>query len=303
VNAPKSDHFSVKCIKATLSAEGGVRDWSHSQLATEDSLLSKSALLFRWPHVKGLGLKHVDTSTLDNVVHCESIKNFNWLLIDCHPAHEIICGATSLLTDVEVVVLRAVSSETKIWPPHSSLDYLSEQLINFGLRLVYFFKQDNDFFIDALFVRNDYKQLLETNIESSRQELNLTHNKLHQSYEENSAMAQSIEGLESERDQLRGKVDAATLELDALQARVIEQSQESSAMAQSIEGLESERDQLKIIIENIRIELESSKTQLTESNNLNITSKMYKKMFEEEMTKAEAQIDLMKDLLKSEMGI
>ena len=83
-NVPKSDDFSVKRVQATLSAGGGIRDWTYSQLASENSLLSEKSILSRWPHIKGLGVKPVDTLTLDNLLSNEEIDNSNWLLIDCH---------------------------------------------------------------------------------------------------------------------------------------------------------------------------------------------------------------------------
>jgi hypothetical protein len=58
-----------------------------------------------------------------------------------------------------------------------------------------------------------------------------------------------------------------------------------------------ERDQLQINVGSYRIELESSKSQLIENQRQFAETRLHQKMLDEEMIKAEAQIELIKDLL------
>jgi hypothetical protein len=353
VNVPKSDDFSVKCVQATLSAGGGIRDWTHSQLASENSLLSEKAILSRWPHVKGLGVKPVDTLTLDNLIINEDINSSNWLLIDCHPAHEVLLGASTLLAGIEVVVLRGVSSETEVFPAQSCLESLCIQLNAFGLKLAHSLKQDNDLFIDALFVRFDYKKRLTLSIESSRHSLQLACEKFDQSFKECNALAQSLEVLQVERDQLRGTSDETAQELGAVKAQVAELEQQRTILNKSLEVLQVERDQLRgtsdetaqelLALKDLVTKLDKEKGELTaardaeakakteangrlaalekdkaalttareveskakadfeqrnvflEADNADLQARQ--QLFHEELVKAEAQIDLIKDLL------
>jgi hypothetical protein len=264
VNIPSSEHFSVKCVQATLSAEGGTRDWTHSQLLSEDSLLSEKAILSRWPHVKGLGVMPVNTLTLDSVLSFEDIQNCNWLLIDCHPAHEVLKGSNSLLSDVEVVLLRSFSSETEFGPAQSSFEILCQQLNDSGLKIAYAHKHDNDLIIDCLFVRFDYKKRLALSIESSNNSLQVAFNKINQSFEVNSALSQTILDLKQERDQLRIAVDTAAHELGAIKLQATELQQERPALLQTIEDLQQERDQLRIAVDTAAHELGAIKLQATE---------------------------------------
>jgi hypothetical protein len=300
VSVPKSDDYSVKCVKATLSAEGGTRNWTHSQLASEDSLLSDKAILSRWPHVKGLGVKSVDTLTLDNLISIEDIHGANWLLIDCNPAHEVLSGASSLLADIEVVVLRGYFSDIEAYPSQSRMESLRGQLNKFGLKLVYLIKQDNDLTIDALFVRFDYKDRLTVSIESSHHSLQLACEELNQSIEDQTALTRRLQALKVERDQLLATAEAATQEVGAMKARSSELEQDRTALTKSLLALKVERDQLQINVDSYRIELESSKLQLIENQKQFAETRLIQQMLDEEMIKAEAQIELIKDLLLRE---
>ena len=204
------------------------------------------------------------------------------------------------MAGIEVVVLRCVPSETEVFPAQSCLESLCVQLNAFGLKLVHSLKQDNDLFIDALFVRFDYKKRLTLSIESSHNSLQLACEKLDQSIAERTALTKSLEGLKVERDQLRDSSEATAQELGALKAQAAEFDQERTALTKSLEGLKVEREQLRIKVDSQLIELDSIKSNLSKTEKQLVETRIFQQMHDEEMIKAEAQIELIKDLLLRE---
>lgn len=226
----------VKVITAVVSAAGGLRDWTQSQLAAENSLLSFDAHCARWPHARGLTVETIQTQTLDGVVQTAGLKSPNWLIIDLHPASEVIQGAGALLDCLDVLILRTALHQVSDWPRGSFLSDATEFLGAYGLTLAHLYAVGDDRFGVAVYARDTYKEQTVTLL-SSRDEL----------AKGLESVNQQLASVENEKSEAVIAREALTQEKTALGAQIADLQVQIEAQATRTKTLESANEALNAI--------------------------------------------------------
>jgi len=271
---PNKHHFDgeVKAITAVVSASGGSRDWTTSQLTAENSLLSVDAHRARWPHARGVTVETIETQTLDSIVRTEGIHNPNWLVIDLHPASEVLEGARAVLDSLDVLILRTTSHQFSDWPQGAFLSETTELLDLRGLTLAHLYAVSDDRFGVAVYVRGTYKEQT-TKLLSSRDGLAKDLESVRQQL---GSLNQQLESLSGEKSDALLACDALAQEKTALSAQILDLKRQIGAQVARGKALESDNQQFQ-------------------STNQELTARQA--LFNEGLAKAEGQIELIKDLL------
>ena len=273
----------------------------------ESGLIDAAALTALWPNITTSSAVVLQQSSLDafatqKLPHHAKI---NWLYIDCLPALRIVQGAHKQLQHTDVIVARTVVAPLAATHPlngqGATLGELSAHLQPLGYRLLTTYEERNPALATAIYVR-DYVQALHTTraeLQTQLQQLQAAHAELLQKQE---LLAQSHKALEADlvkttegRDaEAQAKAELQT-QLQQAQAAHAELLQKQAQLAQTHKALEAsfvkktdEATQLEHRIQKLQAEHQETTHR--------------QQLMDEELLKAEAQIELIKDLLLREQA-
>jgi hypothetical protein len=308
---------SWQTLHATLAEQGGEQPYHVASNPSESGLLSPDSLQHAWPHLQTVASPTVVTRSLDEVWKDISLQlplaassQSTWLIIDCLPAADILAGGVSLLQSAQVVCARSLLANRAL---------VSDQMRAAGWTEVGWAESQHPAFGHAWFSRDI---ALELDKASQRQE---------QLTAERDALTKAKEAETQAKTALQTQLESLTKDRSEQQAQLTKQTQAQADLQSELDKakqlqaqLTAERDLLskakeaetalknKAISEKDALskekQTEASKykenqerLQQLEAINQDLQNRQH--LQHEELVKAEAQIELIKDLLLREQGI
>ena len=348
LQAQLQNYAHCQVVQAVVASQPGIANYYSQSQSNENGLCPPDYLRALWPNIKVVDTEQLPTTTLQTLLGQApgGATAFNWALIDCLPAGDVVRGAGTLPATWDVVVVRALNDVAIASDPVAdtlSLHALTQQLSAFGLEFVAIEEENHPKVVRALYVRNSAQARSEAI--QQRQEQATLANALQADLAvlqaQHDRLAQKNEKLKADRADLVRARDELSIQRDAealAKAEAIQKRQEQATLANELQAhlaaLQAQRDSLaqenaKLIADHAdmaraRDELSiqrdaaaRAKTALTtlqqettsklqrlqqlEEENQNYASRQH--LLQEELIKAEAQIDLIKDLLLREPGL
>ena len=231
------DHCQV--LQAVVAAEAGSADFYSLSQSNESGLCPPEALQPLWPNIKALRADAVETTTLHRLLSQapQGAAGYNWLVIDCLPASELLHGAGDLLNGCDVLLARALKEAPAGASPSVQamcLPALRQQLAAFGLEFVAMEEENHPQLVRALFVRNPSQQLTLVQLEARTQIEQLTQEKT-KLIADNAELSRARDELAAQRAaEAQAKSEAITLrDLEAQAKNVALQQRDALAVNQA----------------------------------------------------------------------
>lgn len=230
LQAQLQDRANCQVRQTVVAGQSGTADFYTLSQTNESGLCPATALQGLWPNIKTLRTETLPCSTLQTLLTQApgGAGAYNWAVIDCLPAHQIIAGAGDLINYWDVMTLRAFKDNTDIDTQGMCLPALRQQLAAFGLEFVSFEEENHPQMVRALFVRNPAQQVTKDN--AALTALQAKHDSLAQ---ENAKLIAGSADLTRARDQLSTQKDAeAKAKAEALAQCDAEAKAKAGALAQ-----------------------------------------------------------------------
>ena len=269
-------HPEWRLAATVLSNETSEAQYHLASNPDEDSLVPTQRLSEIWPNIRTVKAHTIPTTTLDELLSAELAVDQGppvaslWCVIDCLPADLILLGAERSLAQFSVVIARVVLTDLQSDGPVGLLSNITTCLQGKGLKRLCVVETTHPAIGYAVFVR-DYAST-------------------YQQY-----------------------ADAVSLQLHAANATITQQNEQLSEQRLQLDRLVIDRDtQLELVsnqakaIEAQQIELQDAKQQLIKMEALLAESDQGKLALQgrqghlhDDLVRAEAQIDLIKELMFS----
>lgn len=157
-------HKDSSVIQAVVAHEILQLDFYKLNKSTESGLIPPNELVALWPNIRLQDTRKVQSTTIDTLLGGMSVDStlFNWLIIDCIPAGNIIEGGKDSIEHWDVIQVRAIEDGANVISPSGLVSNLSEirnMLEVKGLHLVAKVEENHPNIVRALFVRNKNLQL------------------------------------------------------------------------------------------------------------------------------------------------
>ena len=305
----------------------------------ESSLIEPEKLTGVWCNLRQREARRLPTTTLDQLSMSagHATDGFNWAIIDCFPAARILAGAEKSLEDWDVVLTRVLIDGSLLLDSGASKDEVEEVLLAKGYRCLALETERHPAVGLALYVR-DWKAVLSTQLvqqtervarltQTAEQQTVLVTNqqaKLATLTQASDELQQERAALIVRREELEKQVHSLTQARDE-QARVAADSQvqiadlvaagkaleqKNSTMAEQRTALENQvrtltlrhDEHAKLAAERQR-QLAELQQQMEKKQSADAEVSARQQMLHEEVVRAEAQIDLIKDILLREPGL
>ncbi|WP_210545494.1 hypothetical protein [Rhodoferax sp. PAMC 29310] len=164
LNAQLHNHACCQVMQAVVAGQPGTADFYTLSQSLESGLCAPAALQALWPNIKALRAETLPAITLQTLLEQtpDGAAAYNWAVIDCLPADELLKGAGELIHRWDVLVVRALKDApipTNTAVQGTSLPALREQLAAFGLEFVAMEEENHPKMVRALFVRNPTQQI------------------------------------------------------------------------------------------------------------------------------------------------
>ena len=265
-----------KVAATVISNSGSEVSYPLASNPDEDSLVPMQSLTGIWPNIRSVKVQTVATLSLDQLLSAELESEQEkkttsvWCLIDCLPADLILLGAERSLGQFSVVITRVVLTDLQSDGPVGLLSSIATYLQGKGLKRLCVVETTHPAIGYAVFVR-DYASTYQQYADAVSLQLHAA----------NATITQQNEQLSEQRLQLdRLVIDRDTqLELVSNQAKAIE--------AQQIELQDAKQQLLK------------TEAVLAESDQGKLALQGRQGHLHDDLVRAEAQIDLIKDLIFS----
>jgi hypothetical protein len=158
------NHACCQVMQAVVAGQPGTADFYTQSQSLESGLCAPAALQAVWPNIKALRAETLPAISLQTLLEQtpDGAAAYNWAVIDCLPADELLKGAGELIHRWDVLVVRALKdtpASTDTAAQGMSLPALREQLAAFGLEFVAMEEENHPQMVRALFVRNPTQQL------------------------------------------------------------------------------------------------------------------------------------------------
>ena len=164
LQAQLQGHVHCHVVQAVVAGKQGEADFFNLSQANESGLCPPEALRSLWPNIKAVRTEKLQATTLQILLAQtqDDPHAFNWAVIDCLPAGELLLGAGGLPDHWDVLVVRTLKE-----PPASDntqahgLPALRQHLATRGLEMVGMEEENHPQIVRALFVRNQGQQLVQ----------------------------------------------------------------------------------------------------------------------------------------------
>jgi len=159
LQAQLATHTDSQVFQAVLADRVGNADFHTLSQSQESGLCPAATWLGLWPNLQTLQTDVRPTTTLHALLTQAPAgpEAYNWAMIDCLPADQILHGAGDLLYGWDVLVLRAlqaVPADASHPTQAMGLAALRAQVAPFGLQWVALQEENHPNLVRALFVRN-----------------------------------------------------------------------------------------------------------------------------------------------------
>ena len=281
-----------------IASHTGPTSYHRASLPAHSGLLPTEALQCCWPNIKTVGQKTVNALSLDAAVNQASRTGPapseplapDWLWVNCLPALPILQGATQTLQSAQVVLARVILHPAGV--VDAALPPLQQLLAGQGFMLSGVQPERNPQLGIAVFVR-DYAAAKQAETQAKLLEAQAKLELL----QKHELLAQTHKALEADLAQNRKALADAQAAHEAAQKAA---QAELAQQAQAITALTQARDaeaKAKQTAQQTQTELEQ-RLQKLQAEHLETTHRQ--QLMGQELLKAEAQIELIKDLLLSE---
>ena len=323
-------------LQAVVSEQATQASFYQSNNPHEHGLIEPEKLTAFWRNLKTVEVQTADTQTLANILPVTGVNSpdtspYNWLIVDCLPAIRILEGIGSYLGQVDVIIARAVLSPDDSLLPAGKTRI--DNLLQFhGYQSIQVYEENHPAIGQVLYVR-DHK----TSVRNQRQSLIALQQHNQQlalekdnAEQDNNACRQQIDALQLHNQQLafekdnaeqdnnacRQQIDALQLHNQQLALEKDNAEQDNNACRQQIDALQQHNQQLALEKDNAEhansnylpqldslqqqlAEIQQSKQQLETSH-----AEMVREynLLQDEFVKAEAQVELIRELLRRELN-
>ena len=301
------NHPGWSSIQAVVASTLGEVPFYLKNNPQEHGLIEAEALTTLWRNIKTVTTQTVQTETLASILGSETIRTstplYNWIVIECLPATEILAGAGEYLGQMDVVVVRVILAEdtTSQTATQVAVDKL---LASHGFQCVNSIEENHPAIGQVLYVR-DHK----TSVRNQRQSLIALQ-------QHNQQLALEKDNAEQDNNACRQQIDALQLHNQQLALEKDNAEQDNNACRQQIDALQQHNQQLALEKDNAEhansnylpqldslqqqlAEIQQSKQQLETSH-----AEMVREynLLQDEFVKAEAQVELIRELLRRELN-
>jgi hypothetical protein len=265
-------------VAATVISNGGPEVSYHlASNPDEDSLVPMESLTCIWPNIRAVKVQTVPTLSLDQLLSAELAPELEgqhsahvWCLIDCLPADLILLGAEHSLAKMSVVVARVILTNHQSAELVGLLSSLSPFLQGKGFKCLSVLESTHPSIGYAVFVR-DYKATHEEYVELVNAQLQTERVTIAQQNEKLSEQRLQLDRLMFDRDT---QLDTVTSQAKTIEAQLLEIDEVKQQLIR-MEALVAESDQGKLALQGRQDHLH------------------------DDLVRAEAQIDLIKELMFS----
>jgi len=260
-------------------------DFYRASSLNESGLIQPEKLISLWRNLQQRETLHLPARTLDQLCAAQGgSARFNWAVIDCFPAATLLAGASANLATWDVVLTRVILENSGVEESGASKDEVDALLTTAGYRRLVIQSERHPAVGMALYARN-WKQILGGEVEALKQVQAQREQDIAQLTQARDEQAQ----LATER---QATLDAQTKEKAELSQAKVQLESEKSALAGRYE------EQEKLAAERLKqINELQQQIQTREASEEELASRQ--QLMHEEMVRAEAQIDLIKDILLS----
>ena len=316
-------------VNATVGSKAEKSTFYHLSNIAESSLVAPEYLNDIWRNLNILEERAVEISPLADVLDKAVLdsKNFNWLVIDCFPALPILQGAGQYNSSWEVISARVIVDESICAEQGATKREVDNYLSLLGYRCVSVEEERQPAIAKALYVR-DWRYLEKQIAEQAKavSELQGQNTQLSQQLTQAKAeqekqiaeQAKAVSDLRDQNTQLSQQLIQAKAEQEkqiAEQAKAMsdlqgqntqlsqqltqakaEQEKQSAEQAKAVSNLQTQKERL-----NEERDEAKKRVRLLEIQNVDLTTRQT--LLQDEIIRAEAQIDLIKDVLLREPGL
>ena len=300
------DYESWHVKQHVVAEEEGESDFFVVANLGESSLLSPDELSELWPNVK---LKHQyisQTIALDKIVEREDFE-INWLVVDCLPSMPILHGAEKLLSDVDAFVVRMLINEQPNNKHYSSMQDIDEFMQRHSFLRVSLEKEHHPALGYGIYVR-DYGRLYQREVERIAEHEKKSDElrcKLREIQDKSEKQKKQLKELQASNDsankcfaESRARAEKLSKELSTLVKDQDNISITLGELKKKNQELLHEKEVLNEELENLRQQLRTEKQKGHDhSLQLQQEHEYRQQLIDQEVLKAEAQLELMKDIL------
>jgi hypothetical protein len=150
-------HPDCRVIQAVVAGHTGEAEFYSLSQSNESSLCPTDQLQRLWPNIKTLHTTTKPVIALEDLFEQASLlaRQFNWVVVDCLPAGELLKGAGMLPAYWDVLIIRALKGMPVLEDEcELRVASIQDQLLGFGLELVAMEDENHPQVVRALFVRN-----------------------------------------------------------------------------------------------------------------------------------------------------
>lgn len=283
---------------------------------TESGLLAPQQLGGIWPNLALDAIEIIETPvTLDGLAS-EAGRDISWLVLDCLPAGELLQGAVQLLPQLDVLLVRVVRGTAEGVPPPATHIEIDKQLQEAGLRCIRVEAERHPAFAAALYVRDVAR--LDTKLTSVLDERARVASELLATQtgwaENKEEFARTLYERDQQVQQLTQSLDAASGLLHDVKAqhewaltmaraeyekRTAAWQAEKDAWGKEREGLVQARDYIAKQSDARLAQIQALEKRIKDLQARQADMPPRGSSVHEELAKAAAQIDLLKDILLS----
>lgn len=290
-----------------------------ASLQTESGLLEPESLRSLWPNLQTTHQQSRQAITLAELQQ-DAETPANWLLVDCLPALPIIQGAAQQLAAFDVIALRVLLSSTNSnsieLTQSASADALHPALQALGFRCLAIETSRHPAIGHALFVRDtaalaqqQQQQLAQqaqtlAQAQAATQQLTAERHKLSEQLQQTKEAAQKAQAAAAQAaaqatQQAQTAAQALATATAATEAAA-KQAEERAAQVQQLTQAKAAAD--KLLGERMA-QIQAHEQRLQQLQAHSAEADHLRGLLQTELTKAETQITLIKDLLFKEQGL
>jgi hypothetical protein len=269
-----AQHPGWKIVPRVISNQVPVCQFYEANNPDEDSLVALNGLTAIWENIRTTNATTVSTVSLDDLIIDQWSTAFDgqtsniWCLIDCLPADSILFSAEQTLAQMSVVVARVVLADFPVDSPIGLLSVVAPFLEGRGFKCLSVLETTHPALGYAVFVR-DYRSTYEHYVETAQLQLKTW---------------------QATVEQQREQLSEQQLQLDYL---ILEREAQLESIANSLKIIEAQQ----LEVHEVRQQLDKMEGSLVETNEGQLTLQVRQTHLHDNLVRAEAQIDLIKELM------
>lgn len=306
-----------RSVTALLGASEEDTNYHATSYPAFNGVLSATVWQPYWPNIKALETFPMRQQRLEAVItERGSFADANWLIVDCLPGIPVVEGAADMISTYDVIIMRVVL-DREVGDLHESRISVTDRFMSDrGFRRINVDEGNHPAIGVAAYAR-DWKSAART-IASLVAERDAKAEKLEQLIDERNkasdVLLADIEKLKRLRAQDAQQLGEFRLQLDTsndvkakyeaqlneLQQKLAQVSGDRDSVRQELEILRRHQAQLEAIKlerDGLKGKMEEQRNQIERLSEEDGEKEYRQQQIEEEMVKAEAQIELIKDIL------